>query len=167
MGGTAGNQGGGRMNITSAIVARLQRHFRYYPNHGLLAWRTNATDIWDTFHRVGNEAVMSSPQGLIVLLDGQAYRAASICWAIYAGDWMEVELDDPDKGLVVTNLRIVGPEALPPPRKDEPPKKRGYVVLGIDWGSREQFELGVRKGRAAQNELHVRENNKLLGGYHI
>jgi hypothetical protein len=110
---------------------------------------------------------MSSAQGLIVLLDGQAYWAASVCWAIYAGDWMEMGLDDPDKGLLVTNLRIIGPTALPPPRKDEPPKKQGYVVLGIDWGSREQFELGVRKGRAAQKELYARENNKLLGGYHI
>ena len=129
------------MHLPSTTTARLRRHFRYYSKYGLLAWKTNSTDIWDKYHRAGNEAVMMSPSARVpfVLLDGEAYPAESICWALLAEQWADVEMVDPKMGLVITNLRILGPASVAPPRAHEPPPEPGYVVGCVDWGSEENF----------------------------
>lgn len=141
------------MTACTRVFARLRRIFRYYPRHGLLVWKTNSEDWWDMTHRVGNDAVMMSPQGPIVVLDGQGYWAESICWAIYGDRWDDVEMVDPEKGLVVTNLRVAGPASHEPPSPDETPKAPGYVIDGLDWGSQERFERAVKEGRQAQRAI--------------
>jgi hypothetical protein len=152
------------MNYTSATTARLRRHFRYYPKYGLLAWNTSSADAFDTYHRAGNEAVMMSPSARVpfVLLDGQAYPAESICWAVYADEWLDIECVDPMIGLVLTNFRLLGPASVAPPAAHEPPPEPGYVVGCVDWGSEENFwryENMVRRAasKRAKNPLGTPE----------
>lgn len=154
------------MNFTSATTARLRRHFRYYPNYGLLAWKTKSADAFDQYHRVGNDAVMMSPSARVpfVLLDGEAYPAESICWAVYADQWVDIEMVDPEMGLVVTNFRLLGPASVAPPLAHEPPPEPGFVVGCVDWGSEEYFwRYENMERRAASERANTRLGRRRAG----
>lgn len=79
----------------------LRSVLSYHPITGVLAWKITRKRC-----RAGEEAGSPDSKGRMRMeINGRSYSVASVCWAIYRGQWPKHQLDH--KNRVRTDNRIV------------------------------------------------------------